>query len=172
MCRTTYIVCSKLKYTHTHLHTYALTHIQTWLHTLKSMLVSQERISETVIKSRQTDLFTEYLCILWVYHMCLLPTKKSKPKQNGCYEVHSGGVCHTHQLFKTLIGVPQKKIYALPILGFHNAYSDSRVSEKVRNLQCVWLNITQHFPNFLIVGTLPPPFFWRAFSLNTTPWRV
>lgn len=37
-----------------------------------------------------------------------------------------------------LTGVLQEKIYAAPVLGFHNAHSYSRVSEKVCNLKsCV-----------------------------------
>ena len=45
MRRTTYTLCSKTEM-HTHTYTYAHIHIQTWLHFLKTMLISQERISE------------------------------------------------------------------------------------------------------------------------------
>ena len=47
MRRTTYTLCSKTEM-HTHTYTYAHIHIQTWLHFLKTMLISQERISENV----------------------------------------------------------------------------------------------------------------------------
>ena len=72
---------------------------------------------------------------------------------------------HTERTLQNANGVPQKRICALSILGFHNAQCYIRGTEKVCKQKFCATQFNPTFPKFLHHRT--SPFFWG--SLSWTP---